>query len=85
MLRQRELGMLLCLTSKNNPEDVIDTFHAHPEMPLRLDHFIAVRLNWKPKSENLKSLADELNVGLDSFIVLDDSPAECAEVQAGCP
>src|SRR5438552_2852978 len=85
VLRQRELGMLLCLTSKNNPEDVIETFHAHPEMPLHLDHFIAVRLNWEPKSENLKSLAEELNVGLDSFIMLDDSPAECAEVQAGCP
>jgi len=46
MLAQREAGMLLCLCSKNNAEDVYETFRAHPEMPLSLDHFSAVRLNW---------------------------------------
>ena len=54
-------------------------------MPLRLSHFAAVRLNWKSKSENLKSLAEELGVGLDSFIFVDDNPVECAEVAANCP
>jgi len=42
-------------------------------------------VNWKPKSENLKSLARELNVGLDSFIFVDDNPMEIAEVEANCP
>lgn len=85
MLAQREAGMVLCLASKNNPEDVEETFRAHPEMPLRLEHFAATRLNWEPKSANLQSLAEELNLGLDSFILVDDSAAECAEVQAGLP
>ena len=85
MLAQRDAGMLLCLCSKNNPEDVHETFRVHPEMPLRLDHFAASRLNWEPKSGNLRSLAEELNLGLDSLILVDNSATECAEVQAGCP
>lgn len=83
MLAQREAGMLLCLCSKNNPEDVHDTFRAHPEMPLAMQHFTASRLNWEPKSSNLRSLADELNLGLESFILVDNSATECAEVRAG--
>jgi FkbH-like protein len=85
MLDQRETGMLLSLCSKNNPEDVYETFRAHPEMPLRLKHFAATRLNWEPKSANLRSLADELGLGTDTFILVDNSATECAEVQAGCP
>jgi len=85
MLAQRDAGMLLCLCSKNNPEDVYETFRTHSEMPLRLKHFAATRLNWEPKSVNLRSLADELGLAAESFILVDDSAAECAEVQAGCP
>jgi len=85
MLRQRDAGMLLCLCSKNNEQDVWDTFAAHPEMPLRKEHFVAWRINWQPKSANLRSLARELDLGLDSFIFVDDSPAECAEVEANAP
>jgi FkbH-like protein len=85
MLQQRESGLLLALCSKNNPEDVYETFRAHPEMPLHLKHFAATRLNWEPKSANLRSLADELGLGTDSFILVDNSATECAEVQAGSP
>ncbi len=42
-------------------------------------------INWRPKSENLKSMAEELRLGLDSFIFVDDNPVECAEVEANCP
>jgi FkbH-like protein len=85
LLRQQAAGMLLCLCSKNNEEDVLEVFARHPEMPLRLDHIVSQRINWRPKSENLKSLAKELQLGLDSFIFIDDDPVECAEVQARCP
>lgn len=85
MLRKRDEGMLLCLCSKNEEQDIWETFQAHPEMPLRREHLVAWRINWEPKSTNLRSLAKELNVGLDSFIFVDDSPAECAEVQANAP
>src|SRR5207244_3038504 len=54
-------------------------------MPLRHEHFAAWRTNWLAKSGNLKSLAAELNLGLDSFIFVDDNPVECAEVEANCP
>lgn len=85
LLAQREAGMLLAIASKNNFEDVRETFDAHPEFPLRLEHFAAWRIDWNPKPANLASLAAELNVGLDTFIFLDDNPKECAEVAASAP
>ena len=85
MLAQREAGMLLCLASKNNPEDVEETFRAHAEMPLRLEHFLATRLNWAPKPTNLVALAEELGLGLEAFILVDDNVKECGEVRANCP
>jgi len=85
MLAQHQAGMLLCLCSKNNMEDVLETFRAHPEMPLSLEHFVALRINWTAKSANLASLAEELQLGLDSFIFIDDNAQECGEVQARRP
>ena len=54
-------------------------------MILKRDHLVSWRINWQSKSENIRSLARDLNLGLDSFIFLDDNPVECAEVRAGCP
>jgi FkbH-like protein len=85
MLAQRDSGMLLCLCSKNNPEDVDAVFRAHSEMPLRPEHFAASRVNWEPKSANLRSLAEEFGLSVESFILVDNSATECAEVQANCP
>jgi FkbH-like protein len=85
MRAQQEAGMLLCVCSKNNDEDAYQVFEQRLDMPLRREHFAAWRLNWSPKSENLKALANELQLGLDSFIFVDDNPVECAEVQANCP
>ncbi len=82
--RKRE-GMLLALVSKNNEQDVLDTFRSHPEMPLGLDDFAARRINWESKSANLAALAEELDVALDSFILVDDNPKECTEAQAAAP
>jgi amino acid adenylation domain-containing protein/FkbH-like protein len=85
MRAQQEAGRLLCLCSKNNEEDVWPVFEQRGEMPLRREHFAGWRLNWNSKSENLKALAKELQLGLDSFIFVDDNPVECAEVEANCP
>jgi FkbH-like protein len=85
MVQQRQAGMLLALSSKNNEEDVLETFRRNPDMPLRLEHFVTWRINWQPKSAGLRSLAEELGLGLDSFIFVDDLPKECAEVEAQCP
>lgn len=85
MKTRMEAGMLLAICSKNNEEDVAEVFRQKSEMPLRAEHFAARRVNWRPKSENLKALARDLHLGLDSFIFVDDNPMECAEVEASCP
>ena len=84
-LAQREAGMVLCLCSKNNEEDVWKVFEQNPGMLLRREHITAWRINWQPKSENLRVLSQELQLGLDSFVFLDDSGLECAEVETRCP
>jgi len=85
MIAQSDAGMLLCLCSKNNEADVWAVFEQRPDMPLKRAHVIAARINWADKSANLRELAAELNLGLDSFIFIDDNPVECAAVKAGCP
>lgn len=85
LLRQRDLGVLLCLCSKNSEEDVLAVFRHRSEMPLTLDSIVSYRINWHPKSQNLAELAHELSLSLDSFLFLDDNPLECAEVRARCP
>jgi FkbH-like protein len=85
VVRQQEAGMLLCLCSKNQEADVFEVFDRHPDMPLKRQHLVAWRINWQSKSENLKALAGELNLGLDSFIFVDDNAVECAEVAANSP
>lgn len=85
MLDQMQQGMLLTLCSKNTLEDVQAVFETNPNMVLKSEHFVSKEINWKPKSQNLKKLADSLQLSLNSFIFLDDNPVDCAEVQANCP
>lgn len=85
MAARRREGLLLALCSKNNEQDVLETFRAHPEMPLRLEDFAARRIGWEPKGAGLRALAEELGLGLDSFLLVDDNPKECREAQAGAP
>jgi len=85
VLAKKDAGMLLCLASKNVESDVLEVFRRRSEMALKLHDIIAMRVNWLPKSENLQALARELNLGLDSFVFIDDSALECAEVGASCP
>ncbi|HYL99520.1 MAG TPA: HAD-IIIC family phosphatase, partial [Blastocatellia bacterium] len=85
MVAQHDAGMLLCLCSKNNEADVVEVFERNPEMIVRLDHIVSRRINWAPKADNLKAMADELHLGLDSFIFIDDDPVECAAMRATTP
>ncbi|WP_308102960.1 bifunctional acetaldehyde-CoA/alcohol dehydrogenase [Lentzea sp. CC55] len=81
----REQGVLLALASKNDPETVAEVFRVRPDFPLRSDHVAARAIGWDPKPTGLTRLAAELNLGLDSFVFLDDNPVEVAQVRAGCP
>ena len=85
MLLQMTSGKILCLCSKNVQEDVERVFYERPDMIIREEDIVSSKINWQPKSQNIKELAEELNLGLDSFIFVDDNPLECAEVRANCP
>ncbi|MCP4135479.1 MAG: HAD-IIIC family phosphatase, partial [bacterium] len=85
LVKKHDEGMLLVLNSKNNEDDVWEVFHRNPGMVLKREHIVASRINWDRKSENLASLADELNIGIDSFIFIDDSQVECFEVMSNMP
>lgn len=78
-------GFILALSSKNNENDVWEVFEKHPKMLLKRDDIIAHRINWEPKSENIKQIKEQINVGLESFIFIDDSPYECEEVKSMAP
>lgn len=85
LVAQHDQGMLLCLCSRNDPADVEVAFARRRDFPLRPEHIVARRINWDAKSKNLQALAAELRLGLDSFIFIDNSPIECAEVAGACP
>jgi FkbH-like protein len=81
-LQQR--GILLAVCSKNN-EEVAKQGFEHPDSVLKLDHFSCFKANWEPKHENILAIAQELNLGVDSFVFVDDNPAERAIVEAQIP
>ena len=85
VVAQQAAGMLVCLVSKNVEQDVLDVFDLRADFPLKREHLVSWRINWQPKSQALAELAEELNLGLESFIFLDDNPVECAEVRAALP
>lgn len=85
MLDLSKRGILLAICSKNNPEDALEALNHHPGMLLRPAHFAAMRINWQDKSQNLREIASELNLGLDSLAFVDDNPAERAQVRAAMP
>jgi FkbH-like protein len=78
-------GILLAICSKNNEEFALSVIEDHPSMVLRKRDFAAWQINWKDKAENLQSLAEELNLGLDSFVFIDDSPQEREQIRQVLP
>lgn len=85
MLKRREEGMLLAICSRNNKEDVYDVFENNGGMVLKKEHFASLKIDWNEKSRNIRDMAEELNLGLDSFIFVDDSPVECSKMVENCP
>ena len=85
LLALEKSGVLICLCSKNNPEDVQEVLEKHPHMLLKNEHLIIKRVNWHDKVSNLKEIAEELNLGLDSLVFIDDSDFECRMVKDQLP
>ncbi|WP_035303884.1 HAD-IIIC family phosphatase [Actinokineospora inagensis] len=78
-------GVLLAVVSKNDAEPVSAVLREHPDLGLTEDDFVRVVANWLPKSDNLRALADALNLGVDSFVFVDDSTFECGLVRHELP
>jgi FkbH-like protein len=72
----QKTGVLLAIASKNNETDVDEVFDKNPMMILRREDFAAICANWEPKAENIVRVADILNLGMDSFVFIDDNPVE---------
>jgi FkbH-like protein len=82
-LKQR--GIILCVSSKNDEAIALDAFRNHPEMILKEDDIVAFRVNWDDKAANIKAISDAIDLGLDSFVFLDDNPAERKRVRDALP
>ena len=78
-------GILIALCSKNNAEDVWEVFRTHPAMVLTEKHIAAAEINWEDKATNLKKIAANLNIGLDSLVFVDDSEFEVNLVRGAIP
>jgi FkbH-like protein len=81
----KERGIMLAVCSKNDPAIAEEAFRNHPEMALKRPDVAAFVANWTDKAENLRVIARQLNIGLDSLVFVDDNPAERARVRASLP
>ncbi|OGG79567.1 hypothetical protein A3A39_02390 [Candidatus Kaiserbacteria bacterium RIFCSPLOWO2_01_FULL_54_13] len=85
MLSLSERGVILAINSKNNLEDVREVFKKHPHQVLKEEHFASLQINWSDKVENMRRIAEEIGIGIDSIAFLDDNPAERALIRSALP
>ncbi|TVR67025.1 MAG: HAD-IIIC family phosphatase [Gemmatimonadales bacterium] len=78
-------GVVLAVVSKNDEATALDAIRTHPEMVLRPEDLAGWRINWSDKARNVAELAQELNLGLDSFVFIDDNPSERGRVREALP
>ncbi len=78
-------GVIIALCSKNNPDDVWEVFRKHPDMLLKEEHIATAQVNWTDKAANLRQIALDLNIGLDSIVFLDDSEFETNLIRQAVP
>jgi len=83
--RLKNSGILLVISSKNDEEVALNAIRNHPEMILKLEDFAAWKINWEDKSDNIKQLLKELNLGAQSAVFIDNSPVERNRVQVALP
>ena len=81
----KDRGILLVICSKNNLEDAELPFRQHDSMILHLDDFVLIKANWQDKASNIQEIAEQLSLGLESFVFLDDNPVERAWVHSCLP
>lgn len=85
ILQLKSQGIILCISSKNDEQVALEVFDKNIGMILKKDDFVTWRINWKDKAENVAEIIKELNVGDDSVVFLDDSPAERNRIRTAFP
>lgn len=85
LLYLKNQGVLLAICSKNNIKDVEFVFENNPNLILKIDDFVIKKINWNDKASNIIEIAEELNLGLDSFVFVDDSKFEIGLVNDVLP
>jgi FkbH-like protein len=78
-------GVILAVCSKNDEKTALEPFEKHPEMVLKRSDIAAFSANWNDKASNLKQIAQQLNIGLDSLVFVDDNPYERNQVRGELP
>ncbi len=76
----KQQGFFICAASKNNEQDVLELFEKRSDFPLRQEDFTFICSSWAPKSHSILSIAEQLNIGTDSILFIDDNPGELIEV-----
>lgn len=74
LLALYQRGVILAINSRNNEDEALRAIRDHPFMVLREEHFATMKINWSDKISNMKEIAQELNIGLDSIVFFDDDP-----------
>ena len=74
LLSLHQHGIILAINSKNNPDDALQVIREHPYMILKEEHFACLKINWNDKISNMREIAEEINIGLDSLVFLEDDP-----------
>jgi FkbH-like protein len=85
ILELYQQGVILAINSKNNKDDVMQVLNEHPQMLLREKHFASILVNWDPKPQNMQKIADQINIGLDAMVFIDDNPAERQMMRQSLP
>ncbi len=85
LLSLHNRGIILAINSKNNFDEAIRVIQDHRYMVLKEKHFASIRINWNDKIQNIKEIAKEINIGLDSMVFFDDDPRNCEIVKTALP
>lgn len=85
LLQLKQRGILLAVCSKNDESNAKAPFNQIPEMVLKREDIVSFKANWGPKPDNLRAIAEELNIGLDAIVFVDDNPAEREHVRQRLP
>ena len=85
ILEAADNGVIITVCSKNNEEDALEVFANHPFQLINEKHLSAYRINWQDKVTNIQELSEELNIGLDSIVFIDDNPIERERVKQMLP